>query len=319
MDTFNQLLEKKNDGKRKQSSLDQISNNIRRLYVKCYGSDPEDISQIEGMIEDIDHTFGCLQSDWNGKKLGFSTMLSYTNALLIANDMFELDLSGTYGELETELQVRREDEKRKNPMKQTKINREELNKVLADLKEKAKNKAGVRAYAMFQIIAKYPFRLESATLERIDQEDFDTLSDEDKGIRNYLIEGPNYMKFNFNGYKTNKKFGTREIQVDDELYETFNEYLTMTDNLAYQNDEYVFFPGKDDVTLEKSQEKQRNNLSVWVKRLLKKNGINASTTDVTKLLISEIWDTGTTQDKIRFAMWRGHEPQTAAKVYATSL
>ena len=317
MDTFNQLLEQKNDGKRKQSSLDQISNNIRRLYVKCYGSDPEDISQIEGMIEDVSHTFGCLQSNWNGKKLGFSTMLSYTNALLIANDMFELDLSGTYGELETELQVRREDEKRKNPMKETKINREELNKVLADLKENAKNKAGVRAYALFQIIAKYPFRLESATLERISQEDFDTLSDEDKGIRNYLIEGPNYIKFNFNGYKTNKKFGTREIQVDEELYQTLTEYLTMSD------DDYVFFPSasqrKDDVTLEKSQDKQRNNLSVWVKRLLKKKGINASTTDVTKLLISEIWDTGTTQDKIRFAMWRGHEPQTAAKVYATQL
>ena len=171
----------------------------------------------------------------------------------------------------------------------------------------------MRAYALFQIIAKYPFRLESATLERISQDDFDTLSDEDKGIRNYLIEGPNYMKFNFNGYKTNKKFGTREIQVDEELYQTLTEYLTMSD------DDYVFFPGKDDVTLEKSQDKQRNNLSVWVKRLLKKNGINASTTDVTKLLISEIWDTGTTQDKIRFAMWRGHEPQTAAKVYATSL
>ena len=127
------------------------------------------------------------------------------------------------------------------------------------------------------------------------------------------------MKFNFNGYKTNKKFGTREIQVDDELYETLTEYLTMSD------DDYVFFPSASQASfggwrpLEKSQEKQRNNLSVWVKRLLKKKGINASTTDVTKLLISEIWDTGTTEDKIRFAMWRGHEPQTAAKVYATAL
>ena len=242
-------------------------------------------------------------------------MLSYTNALLIANALFELDLSGTYGALETELQVRREDEKRKNPVKDTKISREQLDGILADLKQKAKG-AGIRHYALFQIIAKYPFRLESATLERISQSSFDGLSDEDKDIRNFLIEGDGYMKFNFNGYKTAKKFGTREIQIDDELRETLLEHFTLK---SWENSDYVFFEGQEGVTLEKLQGKQRNNLSVWVKRLLKKYGVDASATDVAKLLITEIWDTGTTQDKIRFAMWRGHEPQTAAKVYATSL
>jgi integrase len=308
MDEFNKLLAT-NDKKRKQSSLDQASNNIRRLYMKCYGTEPEDISQISGMVEDIGHTFGCLQSQgWS-----YSTMLAYTNALLIANDLLGLDLSATYGDLETELQVGREDDKRKNPQKDTKISREQLDKILADLKEQAKTRAGVRAYALFQIIGKYPFRLESATLEWISDTDFNQLSVEDKGIHNYLVEGSNHMKFSFNGYKTDKKYGTREIQVDQELYETL---LELSD-LQGQED-YVFFPGKEG-TLEKSQGKQRNNLSVWVKRLLKKSGIDASATDVTKLLITEIWDTGTTQDKVRFAAWRGHEVQTAAKVYATQL
>jgi len=308
MDNFNKLLNDKNDGKRKQSSLDQISNNIRRLYMKCYGTEPEDISQIEGMIEDIEHTFACLQSDWNGKKLGFSTMLSYTNALLIANDLLGLELAGTYGDLETELQVRREDEKRKNPQKFNKISREELDVVFADLKENAKSKATIRQFALFQILSKYPFRLETATLEKISQNDFDSL--EDKGIRNFLIEGPT-MKFNFNGYKTAKKYGTREIPVDDELQATLSEHLKNVDR-------YVFFDRKDD-NEEKAQDKQRNNLSVWTKRLLKKYEIDASTTDITKLLITEIWDNGTTQDKIKFAMWRGHEVQTAARTYATTL
>ena len=72
------------------------------------------------------------------------------------------------------------------------------------------------------------------------------------------------------------------------------------------------------LTREKTQEKQRNSLSVWTKRMLKKNGIDASATDITKLLISEIWDSGTTQEKIQFAQWRGHDPGTAAKVYATA-
>ena len=313
MNEFNQLLLDNNDKNRKQSSMDQISNNIRRLYIKCYGTEPEVLSQISGMIEDVGHTFGCLQSPWQGKPLSYSTMLSYTNALLIANDLFGLSLSGTYGELETELQVMREDDYRKNPTKDTKISREQLDKILADLKEQAKGRAGVRAYALFQIIAKYPFRLESATLEWISDDDYSQLSVEDKGINNYLVEGSNNMKFSFNGYKTNKKYGTREIQVDQELYETLLEYS----DLQGQED-YVFFPGKEGV-LEKSQGKQRNNLSVWVKRLLKKAGIDASATDVTKLLITEISSTGTTQDKIRFAMWRGHEVQTAARVYATQL
>tara|TARA_R100000541_G_scaffold21540_1_gene31498 strand:+ start:73 stop:1008 length:936 start_codon:yes stop_codon:yes gene_type:complete len=311
MEAFNRLLLEKNNGKRKQSSLDQISNNIRRLYTKCYGIEPEDITQIEGMIEDTAHTFACLQSDWNGKKLGYSTMLSYTNAILIANDIFDLELSGTYGALETELQVRREDQKRKNPIQTTKISREELDVVLEDLKENAKSKAGIKNYCLFQIIAKYPFRLETATLETISQSDFDNL--EDKGIRNFLIVEDNYMKFNFNGYKTNKKYGTREIQVDDELRETLKLHL------KDKKEKHVFFIPKDNLTLEKAQDKQRNNLSLFTKRLLEKYEIKASTTDITKLLITEIWNEGSTQDKIRFAMWRGHEVQTAARTYATSL
>ena len=314
MDNFNKLLIEKNAGKRKQSSLDQISNNIRRLYVKCYGDMPEDITQIEGMIGDIEHTFGCLQSEWNGKKLGFSTMLSYTNALIIANDLFDLSFAGTYGDLETELQVRREDEKRKNPQKTLKISREELDVVISDLKDFSKSKAGIRQYALFQIVSKYPFRLETATLEKISQSSYDELSEEDKGIRNFLIEGgsgANQMKFNFNGYKTAKKYGSREIPVDDELAATLSEHLKNVDR-------YVFFDRKEE-NEEKSQAKQRNNLSVWIKRLLKKYEIEASTTDITKLLITEIWDFGSIQDKIKFAMWRGHEVQTAATTYATSL
>ena len=53
MDEFNHLLSKKNAERqmpRKQSSLDQISNNIRRLYIKCYDAEPDDVTQIEGMV-----------------------------------------------------------------------------------------------------------------------------------------------------------------------------------------------------------------------------------------------------------------------------
>ncbi len=315
MEQFNLLLSDKNAGKRKQSSLDVISNNIRRLYNRCYDEDPEDISQIQYMVEDVDHTFACLQSPVEGKKLSLSTMLSYTNSLLIANDMFGLEHAGTYGNLETELQVRRADAQRKNPVKETKINRIQLDTILSDLKEQAKSKIGIRTYALFQIVAKYPFRLETATLENISQKDYDDI--QDKGVRNFLIDG---KTFAFYGYKTNKKYGTREIPITDEdLLQSLSEHLK-----SVEESSFVFFDGSKDgtyeegMTIEKIQAKQRNNLSVWLKRLLKKHKVNASATDITKLLISEIWDTGTTQEKIQFAMWRGHDINTASKVYATA-
>ncbi len=315
MEQFKLLLTQTNDKKRKESSLEVISNNIRRLYIRCYDEEPEDITQIEHMVNDVQHTFACLQSPIDGKKLGLSTMLSYTNSLLIANDMFGLQHAGTYGNLETELQVRRADAQRKNPVKETKINREQLNTILSDLKDLSKTKGNIRTNALFQIVSKYPFRLETATLENITQEDYDKI--EDKGVRNFLIDG---KTFAFYGYKTNKKYGTREIPItDEELLEAISLHLK---NVGPSD--FIFFNGSKDgtydegMTIEKIQAKQRNNLSLWIKRLLKKHKVDASATDITKLLISEIWDTGTTQEKIQFAMWRGHDITTAAKVYATA-
>ena len=309
MENFAQLLAENDDGKRKNSTQELIVNNIRRLYNRCYGTDPEDISQIEAMVEDVGHTFACLQSSWDGKKLSHSTMLSYTNALLVANDLFKLDLKQVYADLETELQVRRADAQRKNPMKNTKITRRDLDEIREDLM----TKGPLKSYILFYILSKYPFRLESATLKPIYYDDFIKL--DDKGITNYLVvKDDDFMMFSFNGYKTSKRYGSREIEVDDTLRTLFNEYLSQEKFV----DEYLFYPAGEG-TEEKIQDKMRNNLSVWTKRLLKKYGHNASATDITKLLITEIWDNGTTQDKIKYAMWRGHEVQTAAKVYATQL
>jgi hypothetical protein len=309
MENFAQLLAENDDGKRKNSTQELIVNNIRRLYNRCYGSDPEDISQIEAMVQDVGHTFACLQSSWDGKKLSHSTMLSYTNALLVANDLFGLDLKQTYSDLETELQVRRADAQRKNPMKTTKISRVDLD----DIREDLMTKGPLKSYILFYILTKYPFRLVSATLRHIYYDDFIKL--DDKGITNYLVVRDNEsMMFSFNGYKTSKRYGSREIELDDTLIQLFNEYLEDGE----KDGDYIFYP-EGQGTEEKIQDKMRNNLSVWTKRLLKKYGHNASATDITKLLITEIWDNGTTQDKIKYAMWRGHEVQTAAKVYATTL
>lgn len=307
MEQLKKLLNEKNSKNRKQSTLEQVENNIRRLYNRCYGEDPEDISQIAAMIQDVSHTFACLQSNWDGKKLSYSSMLAYTNSLVLVNDLLGLDMRETYLDLERELQVRRADFNRKNPIKTTKINRLDLDKIRNDLDGK-----NLKNQILFSIISQYPFRCETATLKLISRADYDMLGEKPK--INYLIdELEQTFTFAFNAYKTDKRYGTREIQITDEkLNDMISEY---TDDMDY--DDFVFWDAPDDS--EKSQNKQRNNLSVWTRRLLKKYKLDASITDVTKFLITEIWDSGSVQDKIRFAEWRGHDINTASKVYATSL
>jgi len=322
MEQYNKLLADKNEKDRKQSSLDLISNNIRRLYNRCYGEDPEDISQIEAMIEDPKHTFACLQSDWDGKKLSLSTMLSYTNSLLVSNELFELSLGEVYGDLETELQVRRADEQRKNPFKEPKVTRKQLDNISKDQYEKLdalEDHAEWKAHKdmiLFRIISRYPFRGETGTLKYRNRKD---IIDGEK--INYLVgEEDGSYAFEFNAYKTDKKYGTRSIPIDDKkLIELLN--YRIKDRTSYSKKEmedgfFLFWDAPDDS--EEAQKKQRNNMSVWTKRFLKKYDVKASLTDVTKLLITEIWDDGTIQDKIQFAEWRGHDPNTASKVYATA-
>lgn len=307
MEQLKKLLNEKNSKNRKQSTLEQVENNIRRLYNRCYGENPEDISQIAAMIQDVSHTFACLQSNWDGKKLSYSSMLAYTNSLVLVNDILGLDMRETYLDLERELQVRRADFNRKNPIKTTKINRLDLDKISADLDGK-----NLKNQILFSIISQYPFRCETATLKLISRADYDMIGEKPK--INYLIdELENTFTFAFNAYKTDKRYGTREIQITDEkLNDMISEY---TDSMDYND--FVFWDAPDDS--EKSQNKQRNNLTVWTRRLLRKYKLDASITDVTKFLITEIWNSGSVQDKIRFSEWRGHDIQTAAKVYATSL
>ena len=87
------------------------------------------------------------------------------------------------------------------------------------------------------------------------------------------------------------------------------------------DNDFLFWDGElqDNDTIETVFKKSTNHLSVWTARLLKsKYGINGSATDFSKLLITDVWENGSTEDKERFAYLRGHEVATAAKVYATS-
>ena len=92
MEQLKKLLNENNSKNRKQSTLEQMENNIRRLYNRCYGESPEDISQIAEMIKDVGHTFACLQSNWGGKKLSYSSHVQ----LLLNLDLKHLLISEAF-------------------------------------------------------------------------------------------------------------------------------------------------------------------------------------------------------------------------------
>ena len=71
-------------------------------------------------------------------------------------------------------------------------------------------------------------------------------------------------------------------------------------------------------TEEKIQSKQRNNFTSWVKKSLKKSiDYDGSITDITKVLITEIWSdpSKSPQELQQYAMWRGHQTATAKNIY----
>jgi hypothetical protein len=106
-------------------------------------------------------------------------------------------------------------------------------------KEKAtkKEKQLLQAYTLFSIYARMPMRNDVAGMNAILKKTYDTLSDEKKKEKNYLVvSGRDHARANFtfilNDYKTNKTYGTLELPVEDKQLKTvlrrfinFNEIL----------------------------------------------------------------------------------------------
>lgn len=308
-----------NSGGRKKSTQDIIVNNIKRLYIRCYEMEPEDLTQIASMIKDISHLFKCIQAPIDGKQPSISTMLSYTNAVLVAIDVLGLAGGGGnvrvfYENLETDLQVRRADQERKAPPEPLKVTRELIDKINQDLGQKKPTKGNLKNAILFHILSTYPFRLETATLRKM-------------AGSNVVVEiRKGQYQIDFGKYKTDTKYGKRvytfssyegfgtlenEI-VDKTLVDMLDQYYPMLDD-----GEPLFYKYNEAESEDKNYTKMRNNMAVAMKRLLKKYGVDASATDVTKLIITEIWDGDDNSMKLKFAAWRGHEVQTAAKVYAS--
>ena len=311
------------------SSRDQCIQQVRQVLQSAYDEVPSEPSfkEMKLMLLDYEHIWKAIDTYKDGKA-SINTKLSYTNSMIHLCRIFKVQgteqfFKGKVSGLKSDRELVKHGEGIPE-----KISREQVNEYIKYYKNLLSvpkvSATALKDYLRVKIITTYPFRLETGTLEAISSADHAELKESGNlGIRNFLItegEAEKSYIFEFNGYKTAKLYKTRSIPIEEpEIIELMSKYLpTIGEN------DFLFHKGSRtneysaDMTEAKIQAKQRNNLTSWVKKSLKKSiNYDGSVTDITKVLITEIWDNGTTEDRMKFAMWRGHDVSTAANMYAS--
>ncbi len=100
-----------------------------------------------------------------------------------------------------------------------------------------KEKQLLQAYTLFSIYARMPMRNDVAGMNAILKKTYDGLSDEKKKENNYLVVSRRpaaTAKFTFilNYYKTNKKYGSLELPIEDKrLTADLRKFLTFNETL----------------------------------------------------------------------------------------
>jgi len=118
-----------------------------------------------------------------------------------------------------------------------------LDRMKKDLKDIDKEKATkkelqlLQAYTLFSVYARMPMRNDLAGMNAILQKTYDSYSDEKKKEKNYLVvsgRDPNRSNFTFilNDYKTNRKYGTLELPIEDkQLKLVLRKFLMINETL----------------------------------------------------------------------------------------
>lgn len=107
-----------------------------------------------------------------------------------------------------------------------------------DNKEKATKKELqlLQAYTLFSIYARMPLRNDVGGMNAILKKTYDSYTDEKKKEKNYLVVSARAMNANFtfilNDYKTNRKYGTLELPIEDkQLKAVLRRFLKVNETL----------------------------------------------------------------------------------------
>jgi len=117
-----------------------------------------------------------------------------------------------------------------------------LDKMKDDLKDIDKEKATkkqlqlLQAYTLFSIYARMALRNDVGGMNAILKKTYDSYSDEKKKEKNYLVVSGRSLNANFtfilNDYKTNRKYGTLELPIEDkQLKAVLRRFLMINETL----------------------------------------------------------------------------------------
>ena len=301
----------------KPATIRKVTQDIKKLYEQIYDIDQNFhwkkysvmLMDPQVLLEGLDEMKGRKQ-----EQLSLNTRIGYLQSCLIGLKSFGMEESIPFqvlNEVFQDYQTERILEDKKNPP-QLEINRYEIEKVVE------KHKDNIKKWLILKLYTTYNFRLEVATLEQISQEEFGEGLPDYK-LRNFIVVGPS-LRFVFNKYKTSGRYGTRTIVIEDgEFKDKLLEFLQTRDKK-----EFIFFEMNWDKIEATSVEERRdkvfaqlaNNLSKFIQRTFKDEGMDINATKLAKLIESEAWETGDIKQIQKVALQRGHKVETAGKVYA---
>jgi len=301
----------------KPATVRKVATDIKKLYEQIYDIDQNFhwkkyqvmLMDPEVLLEGLDEMKGRKDT-----QISLNTRIGYLQSCLIGLKSFGLQDSIPYqvlNEVFMDYQTERIVEDKKNPPT-LQMNRQEIETVV----EKHKN--NLKKWILLKLYTTYNFRLEVATLEQVSEEEFsDGLPD--YKLRNFIVVGPS-LRFVFNKYKTSGRYGTRTIVIEDgEFKDLLLEFLQTRDKK-----EFVFFEMNWEKIEATSEEERRdkvftrlaNNLSKFIQRTFKDEGMDLNATKLAKLIESEAWESGDIKQIQKVAQQRGHKVETAGKVYA---
>ncbi len=168
-----------------------------------------------------------------------------------------------------------------------------------------KEKELLTVYTMFSFLSKYPLRNDLSGMRYISKTEYNQLTEDDKKAGNFLVKNKNKLNMILNEYKTSKKYGEKNIDLDPETSKILRMYIKATDKKVGD----VLFVSSRGTPI------SRNGISqLLIKTSQKYLNKSISTTMMRKIVVSDKFgDLAKEQKELADVM--GHDVGTQNLVY----
>ena len=202
-------------------------------------------------------------------------------------------------------------EKQKNNFVDIQEVKDMINKMEAEIKKEglkkkenltAKEKQLIQVFTIYNILLKIPLRNDLAGMEAISRKKYNSLTDKDKEVNNYLVVDKAKMEFVLNEYKTARKYKQKNILIPKDLEKIIRMYIR-------KNGMGILFKTGTGTPL------TRNALSqLLIKTSQAYMNKNISTTMIRKIVLSDMF-ADTKKEMEKMSEITGHSVETMNNVY----